>query len=281
MQPSRPAREATEGWRAELSLRFEPRGEQTRLVRHAHRGPLRVQRPFHPEGDGTCHVYLLHPPGGVVGHDQLHIEAAATADTRGLVTTPGAGKLYRSHGKRATVHQELYVQAGAQLEWLPQETIAFCGAHARLHTRIELEPGGQFFGWELLCLGRPACDESFDRGRLSQRIELFQGGELRWLERSLIDGGSPMLRAPWGLRGRSVLGTLVCAPADAAWLDVARAVDSNGDVELGVSFVRGLLVARVLADGAEQARAAFESLWRALRPLYAGSEAVRPRVWNT
>ncbi|MHC9037739.1 urease accessory protein UreD, partial [Cobetia marina] len=68
-------------WQASLALRFETdtrdgAGPITRLTRRRHHGPLRVQRPFYPEGrHGCCHVYLLHPPGGLVSGDALHITA--------------------------------------------------------------------------------------------------------------------------------------------------------------------------------------------------------------
>ncbi len=56
-------------WQAALALRFEADARDTsdsgraitRLTRRRHHGPLRVQRPFYPEGrHGCCHVYLLH-----------------------------------------------------------------------------------------------------------------------------------------------------------------------------------------------------------------------------
>ena len=68
--------ERHEGWQATLSLGFARVGVRTVLARRRQRGPLAVQRPFHPEGD-VCHVYLLHPPGGVVGGDTLDIRAWA------------------------------------------------------------------------------------------------------------------------------------------------------------------------------------------------------------
>ena len=44
-----------------------------------------MQRPFYPEPDGICHTYVLHPPSGVVGGDQLKLSATvmpgATART--------------------------------------------------------------------------------------------------------------------------------------------------------------------------------------------------------
>src|SRR5690349_6561885 len=99
------------GWQAHLRLRFEngvrphllakgagAAGTRTRLVERRHTGPLIVQRPFYPEGD-PCHVYLVHPPGGVVGGDELRIEVDVGAAAHALLTTPAATKFYRCDGR--------------------------------------------------------------------------------------------------------------------------------------------------------------------------------------
>ncbi len=62
------------GWQATLDLRFHQAGGKTVLASAQHVGPLTVQRPFYPEEE-TCHLYLLHPPGGIVGGDELTISA--------------------------------------------------------------------------------------------------------------------------------------------------------------------------------------------------------------
>jgi urease accessory protein len=118
------------GWLAELDLGFAPRGSRTVLARRRHRGPLAVQRPFHPEGD-VCHVYLLHPPGGVVAGDRLAIRVAADPGAEALLTTPAAGKFYRSEGPVARQTVALEIGEGASLEWLPQETILYPGRAGR------------------------------------------------------------------------------------------------------------------------------------------------------
>ena len=61
-----------EGWSAKLSLSFERALAKTNLRVSERVGPLSVQRPFYPEED-DCHAYVLHPPGGVVGGDQLEL----------------------------------------------------------------------------------------------------------------------------------------------------------------------------------------------------------------
>ena len=111
------------GWEASLELGFERRAERTVLAQRRQRGPLAVQRTFHPEGD-TCHLYLLHPPGGVAGGDRLVIDTRLKPGARALVTTPGATKFYNSIGPEASQLQRFSIDEGC-LEWLPQENIFF------------------------------------------------------------------------------------------------------------------------------------------------------------
>ena len=72
-------------WYAELSLELEKRGAKTLLVGNRHQGPLRVERPFYPEPGGGCHIYLLHPPGGLVLGDLLQIKISAKADANAQI----------------------------------------------------------------------------------------------------------------------------------------------------------------------------------------------------
>jgi urease accessory protein len=268
-------------WEATLGLRFSARDGRTFLSRRWHRGPLQVQRAFYPEGADLCHVYVLHPPGGLVAGDSLTVEAGVDGGARALVTTPAAGKVYRGrdpHRPAAQRHQ-LSVAAGASLEWLPQETIVYEGAHVDLTTRVELEPGASFIGWEILCLGRPAAGERFTRGRCSQRLELWRGGRPLCLERTRLDGGAPVLDAAWGLAGCSVSATLLCTPAPP--LEPLRAALAGAADLTSVSVVGDVLIGRYLGASAERARAHLTRLWTLIRPPLLGRPATAPRIWRT
>lgn len=116
-------------WQAHLQLRFARQGPRSVAIHKQHHGPLRVQRLLYPEGPACCHVLLLHPPGGIAGGDRLAIEVELQADAHVLLTTPGSGKWYRSVYGRAYQSIRLQVAAGACLEWLPQESLLFDGAH--------------------------------------------------------------------------------------------------------------------------------------------------------
>ena len=131
------------GWKAALNLGFEKPQDKTVLANRSQSGPLTVQRPFYPEGD-VCHLYILHPPGGVVGGDELHINVDLKKQASTLITTPGATKFYRSTrldegGKLSQQIQTLKVADNCALEWFPQENIFFNGTHTHLSTRVELE----------------------------------------------------------------------------------------------------------------------------------------------
>ena len=98
---------ASTAWLAKISLGFATTSNRSYLANRRSRGPLVVQKPLYPEGEEVCHVILLHPPGGVVGGDQLQIELNLAADAHALITTPGASKFYRSQGDNAVQHQIL------------------------------------------------------------------------------------------------------------------------------------------------------------------------------
>lgn len=105
-----------------LDLRFQRLHGKTTLTTRHHVGPLTVQRPFYPEEE-TCHLCLLHPPGGIVGGDELIINAIIGSDCHTLITMPGASKFYRSSGAQAHLQQNLTLCNNATLEWLPQDSI--------------------------------------------------------------------------------------------------------------------------------------------------------------
>ena len=269
-------------WEAQLRLSFVRDGARCVLQERSHVGPLRVQRPFYPEGEGVCHVYVLHPPGGLVGGDRLITDVSVEAGAHSLLTTPAAAKLYRSRGGIAEQTQLLRVATGARLEWLPQETIAFDGALGKLNTRIELAADARFFGWDVLCLGRPAASELFARGEVAQALEIWRAGKQVYCERGSYVGGGEVMHAAWGLANFPVVGTFVCAGPDVErWLDTAREVAVPVQGLAAVSGWQGQLVARYLGPSAEQAREYFTGLWSALRPGMFGSDACPPRIWRT
>jgi urease accessory protein len=272
--------EDTEGWKARLRMRFSRRNERTRLVSKSQSGPLTVQRPFYPEGD-ACHLYLLHPPGGVVGGDRLQLEVKVDRTAHVLLTTPGAGKFYRSSGPIAGLEQRFEVSDGASLEWLPQETILFDGAKAELHSQVTLHADARFIGWEVYCLGRPAAGERFANGQAVLRLALHRNRKPLLLERLDIQGLAHLDRSA-GLRGHPVTATLLALPADRTTLDQTRSdLAQQPDLVAGATLLDDLLVVRCLGYDSEPVKRLLEQMWRTIRPGILGLEPCTPRVWAT
>lgn len=272
-------RPAHSSWHARLELGFRPSGSRTVLTHRSHVGPLMVQRPFYPEG-GICHVYLLHPPGGVVGGDTLELQLQAHAGSHALITTPAATKCYRAGPHPSAVLRQDLRADNATLEWLPQETIVFDGARARSQTRVELAGASQFIGWEIFCLGRPVVQEQFTGGELHQDFLLYHDGRPLLLDRLRLSGDSQALQARWGLAGAQAMGTLLMYPGALADLEALRTLHTK-DVQFAVTLVGGVLHCRALAAQAEAIRRLFVEMWLQLRHCLLGRVAMAPRIWAT
>lgn len=268
-----------DGWQAALRLGFRASDARTVLAERQRRGPLAVQRPFYPEG-GICHVYLLHPPGGVVGGDVLDIDVGLDRAASALVTTPGATKFYRSAGPTACQKQDLRLAPDTTLEWLPQENIFFPGARVQLQTHIAMQTGSRLAYWEIQCLGRPAIDESFDSGQLDSRLTLSRDGRLLISDRLRVNPASRTRLSL--LAGHAVTGTLMIGPADDAAVAACRELLQPEDCgHAGATLVEDILVVRYLGDSTEQARRLFTDIWQALRADIMGHQPCVPRIWAT
>ena len=262
-------------WKAQLQLSFEKRGDKSVLAKRLSDGPLVVQKPLYPEGDAVCHAIVVHPPGGIAGGDELQLVAGGGGNAHALLTTPGAGKWYRTAGPWA--RQSLRFEVEGVLEWLPRETIVFDGALAHFETEIRLRKNAKYLGWEVVCLGRRGSGERFDRGALQLETRVFREEKLLFLEKGRVDGGGRLMSSPVGLGGRSVFGTMIVTAEKIELAEPRKAMSER----IVLTQLPGLLIARYLGDSGEEALHGFCRLWKLLRPTLAGRAAVEPRIWST
>ncbi|MBS1208190.1 MAG: Urease accessory protein UreD [Proteobacteria bacterium] len=298
------------GWQASLALRVENRNGRSVLAQNLHKGPLRVQKALYPEGDAVCQILMLHPPAGIAGGDQLRIDLDVGAGAHAQLTTPGAGKWYRSGppacsakqppeeakkvsgrpndflerlGPLATQDISLNIAPGGMLEWLPQEVIVFDQAHAQSTTTITLAEGARAIGWDIICLGRSASGESFDRGAFRQRLRLQRpDANPLWCETLHLTGSDAALQSGLALNGNTVFGTLWLAgiAPDTALLEALRGESIHGGT-CGISALPDVTIVRVLSNSAEAARQYFEAVWALARPHVLQRVAIKPRIWST
>ena len=280
-------------------------------VHAAHEGPLRLLKTLYPEGPGIAHAVLVHPPGGLVGGDRLDIDIHVATGAHLLVTTPAASRYYRSTAGEAAQVVQAQVAAGARLEWLPQETLAYDGCQGRNAWQVRLDAGGSLMTMEVLALGLGESQRPFASGRFVQQFGIegegeggnlpsglhggFQGGIQHslegglWRERGVIDATDrALLDGPCGLAGHRVLGTLLLAEGAAidgataeAALDAARAESAAAPGMLaGATWLQErVLVLRLLADEVEPAMRLLRRVRARWRHRCWGMDAHEPRVW--
>ena len=277
---------ATE-WLGRLTLDYALDERGSTVLHHAHEGPLRVLQSLYPDGPAVCHNVLVHPPGGIVGGDRLELDVTLAVQTQALITTPGATRWYRSDGAHATQRATLHLWEDARLQWVPLESLAYSGCRARNLTTLDLAPGAELLGWDIVSLGLPHANSPFQAGCFEQ--ELHWPGV--WLERGRIDASDRLLMTSRvGLGGLTCVGTMfwLCGTDPGAQrrdlaLDVARAIFDASDVGrlAGVTSPQSqVVVVRVLADQVEPVMNMFKQLRGAWLEQLWQQVATTPRIWT-
>ena len=278
-------------WDASLHLVFDRRDCQTKLSERAHKGPLYVQKPFYPEGQEHPHVYILHPPGGIVSGDTLEVDIEVLKGASALVTTPGATRFYRARENRGvqTQNTQIIIREGASFEWFPMETIIFNKANVSISTTIDMEDGGNFIGWEISCFGRPASSDLFTKGSFYQNYFLKINGQPQFVDHLSIEGGmESALSDCSGFRGNTVSGFLLIGPildSGEAFQESLRSAYETLDLGesdlMAISKVSDFFVGRYLGNSADAAKKIFMSWWGVLRPFLLNRSPCPPRIWST
>ena len=274
-------------WPASLELDYTLQAETT-VARFRHSGPLRILQSLYPEGAGICHNVLVHPPGGLVGGDTLDIKVTVAAGAHGLLTTPGATRFYRSDGSPALQRAAIMLAAGARMEWLPLESIAYSGCLAENRLSLRLAAGAEMLGWDVTALGLPAAGQPFAAGHFCQHIELPGV----WLERARLQASDSLLmNSPLGLAGQRCIATLFFVAGSKlerqrrqAALDQARELIQAHPLcaTAGATSPDGqVVVLRVLAPVVEPAMALLKQVWLAWRVHFWQQAASSPRIWST
>ncbi|MEO0984454.1 MAG: urease accessory protein UreD [Cyanobacteria bacterium J06639_14] len=271
-------------WHGTASLKYCRQNDRT-TPQVQTQAPLKVQRPFYPEGPDVCHSVLLHTAGGMVGGDRLSYDLHLTAGTHALITTAAAAKIYSDHPQPAQINGTVKVDAGACLEWFPQEAIVFEGAQYHQSWRVELVADATWLGWDILRLGRTARGEQFRRGEVRSRFEVWQNGHLVWIDPQRLVGSDSLWESPHALQTCPVIATLawIGVMPDAALVDEVRNAGTAIALptgEIGVTRLQSGLLCRYRGLSTTEARRWFTAVWSQLRPHYAGKASVIPRVWQ-
>ena len=257
--------------------------------------PLKLQRAY-PQADGRCELPLLHTAGGLVGGDQLTLRAHLAPGSQALLTSVAAQKVYGTVGRSRLVPQGQWarqslhfsLEAGSDLEWLPQELVLFAGGLLEQNVTVELAAGASWLGMDVVRLGRSAAGETLGQGCWRSRLQVCRRGPegRRWELVDPLEISGASLAAEHGMAGQPVLGSLVWAapqPLGAAALAQLLAdcrSDRQGlEGDLACGALDQGLIARYRGPSSQAARFWFTRVWARIRAARGLSAPELPRVW--
>lgn len=141
---------------ARLRLRFERRQERSILAVMERKAPLLVQRAIYcDEGmPGIPWVFIITNSGGILQGDRYQIRIEAAPGAFGHVTTQAATKIHEMDTNYAAQVQEIVLEAGSYVEYLPDPIIPFRHSRFLNRTRIQIDPTATLLYAETLLAGR-------------------------------------------------------------------------------------------------------------------------------
>ena len=146
----------------------------------------------------------------------------------------------------------LDIGAGAQLAWLPQETILFDGARLSRRIDVELAEDASLLLAEAVVFGRAAMGEAMIEGLFADRWRVRRAGRLVFADSARLDGDvAARLAAPASAAGGIAIASVLIAPGEDRQLAAVRALSEQFTGEVGISAWNGIALARLCAkDGA-------------------------------
>jgi urease accessory protein len=222
----------------------------TRRTTTREEGSLRVRLP------NACaaapEAVLVNTAGGIAGGDRFAVDLALDTGARLTVTTAAAEKIYRSLGPDACLDVCATLKDGAELTWLPQETILFDRARLARTVTIALAPSAKLLLAETIVFGRSAMGETVREGRVIDRWRVRRDGRLIFAENFRLDGPvTDRLNEAAVAGGCTAIGTVLVVPGDDAAVAAVRAAYAQFRGEAGISAWNGIALARLAArDGA-------------------------------
>ena len=261
-----------------VRLRFGKVGARTMRLELAESGGYRAR--FPTAYDERCEAVLINTAGGMAGGDRAVTRIVLDPGAQAVVTTQAAEKIYRSQGSQTQVETRIDVATGAELAWLPQETILFSGSRLSRSLDVALAADAGFIAAETLYFGRAAMGESLSRGHLHDRWRIRRDGKLIFAEDLRLDGAidATLGRKAVGQGARAVATVLATGSGQPEKLPEIRALLADDSaftaVEAGAGTLDGFLLIRLLSSDAQALRRALVMLLGHL------TGRALPRTWS-
>jgi len=183
-------------------------------------------RALFPQLEGMS-ATLINTAGGVTGGDRLSVRAVAGEDSFLTITTQAAERAYRAKGDtKGSVCNQLRVERGGTLHWLPQELILFEGSRFDRRLRVELAKDASLLMVEPIVFGRRAMHEELNNVVLSDQILIRREGTPIYIDGIQLKGDfEAQLEQPAIANSACAVASVVMVHKDAErWLKPCRAL---------------------------------------------------------
>jgi urease accessory protein len=219
---------------------------------------------------------VLNTAGGLAGGDEARLSFSLGPQSAVCITTQSAEKIYRADDKPVVVATDLKVDEGADLVWMPQETILFNGSGLERSLDIDMAESASVIAVESTVFGRVACGERLSAGSFRDRGRVRRGGSLAFADDVRLDGEiSEIMRKVAVGNGARAIATIIYVSANAEEsLSSVRDVFDAKILDGGASAWNGMLVARLSGRDPFDVRNAVVEVLRRL------SRSALPRVWS-
>jgi len=251
---------------------------QTRATQLFQEGAFKA-RSVPSYGTDQCEIALINTAGGLTGGDVMTLHMDAGQNTNTVLTTQACERFYRSEGEVTAVDIDLKLQPGAQLRWLPQESILFQNSRVRRYIHVDMAADARLLLAETLLFGRKASGERYRAGDIQDTWSITMDSRPIHSERLSLNGAT--LHQAAQLADYGAMATVLLVAEDAHnFIKSARQVIATGP-GVGAASVwpvggANKLLARILAtDG--------YSLRKTIVPLllHLSAGAPLPPLWQT
>ncbi len=257
-----------------LALGFRRAGPATRIEKFYQEGCLKARLP-RPQDAAVCEAVTMNISGGVAGGDALDVAIAAGQGAKIAVASAAAERVYRTLDAPSVIRTNIQLGPGAELHYLPQETILFDGFGLDRSLEIEMAADARYLGVESLVFGRQAMGEIVTQGWLRDRFLLRRDGKLIFQDMTRLEGDIARILSRKAVAGGAVaVASIIYAAPDAASCLAALRAGLSG-CEAGVSAFEGIVFIRILAPSAISLRICVVAALNICR-----NGVLLPRVWQ-
>ena len=267
-----------------LRLEFADRGDRSVMAFMDRRVPFLVQRALYWDEampQMPC-IFIITTTGCVLQGDRMALEIEVGKNAQAHVTTQSATKVHMMNANYASQLQDIVVEEGGYLEYMPDPLIPHRTSRFLSKTRLSVAETGSLLYAEVVLPGRKYHheDEMFGFDLYSSTIEATrrESGEKLFVEKFIIDPRETDLSRTGIMNGYEVFGNVILMTTKEKTMQVREAVEAGVDREARLAYGASLLpgecglIFKVLGMTSESVRGKIREFWQIARKAVAGRD---------